>query len=86
MILKLCRFFSQYKLEDFLGMDVSVFNKFVSAMEQLEAQEQLLKMDYISYPHMSEKERRKKHKQWSKAANPRSFEQKIIKTSDLELI
>lgn len=67
-------------------MDVRTFSKLVKGMEQIKAEEHLYAMDYISYPHAKDTERRKMHKSWYKRAYPENFEKKVIKTSDLELI
>jgi hypothetical protein len=42
-------------------------------------------MDALQYPMMNQKEKNKKHRQVYKQAHPENFENKVIKTTDLEL-
>lgn len=63
-----------------------MFNFLVNGMRQLKAEEQLYLMDAVSYPHIDMKQRSKKHKELYKKAYPENFEQRVIKTTDLELI
>lgn len=79
-------FYKQYKLEDFLNMDINTFKFLAKGMSQQEAQDHLLLMDAVSYPHLDSKNRTKSHKKWYKIAYPENFEQKVVKTSDLRLI
>lgn len=67
-------------------MDVRVFSMLNTGMDQIRAEEHLHLMDAISYPHITDKARSKQHKKWSKQAYPENFADKIIKTTDLELI
>ena len=67
-------------------MDIRTFSMLVSGMDQIRAEEHMLLMDAISYPHMTEKARSKHHKKWSKQAYPENFVERIVKTTDLELI
>jgi hypothetical protein len=83
--MKLVRFYQQYKLNDFLEMDIATLSIFIKAMNQIEAEEQLFKMDSSIYPHMGDKDRRLAHKKWYKIAYPENFEQRTVKTTDLEL-
>jgi S-methylmethionine-dependent homocysteine/selenocysteine methylase len=66
-------------------MDVRVFSVLVNGMNQVKAEEHLMLMDALCYPHSDQKQRSKQHKKWSKEAYPESFEQKVLKTTDLEL-
>jgi hypothetical protein len=66
-------------------MDVSTFNLLVNGMKRLEASEHLMAMDWSIYAHISDKDRKKQHKKWYKDAYPEAFEEKVVKTSDLEL-
>jgi len=79
------RFYQQYKIQDFLEMDIRILSILVSGMGQVMAEEQLNIMDAISYPHRDDKGRKKQHREWSKLAYPDKFEQRIVKTTDLEL-
>lgn len=67
-------------------MDVKTFYLLVTGMDRIEAAEQLMSMDYTIYPHISDKDRRQSHKKWYRKAYPEAFEEKIIKTTDLELV
>ena len=66
-------------------MDVNTYHILARGMEQLQAEEQLLSMDAVSYPHSDQKHRRKSHKKWMKQAYPENFEERTLKTTDLEL-
>jgi hypothetical protein len=58
---------------------------YLQAMERIKARERLYLMDALLYPNMPQKDRRKKHKEISKAAFPENFNERILKTTDLEL-
>ncbi len=66
-------------------MDVVTFSVLVNGMKRIEASEHLMSMDFTIYPHIGDKDRRKQHKKWYREAHPEAFEEKIVKTSDLEL-
>ena len=83
--MKLLRFYQQYKVEDFREMDIATLGTLIGGMSQVLAEEHLLLMDAVSYPHTDQKARRGQHKKWSKEAYPENFEQKVLKTTDLEL-
>jgi Sec7-like guanine-nucleotide exchange factor len=84
-MVRLLRFYPQYKIDDFLDMDMMTLCSLSTGMEKVMAMEQLLAMDYVSYPKSDEKSRRASHKKWYKLAYPESFENKVVKTTDLEL-
>lgn len=83
--MKLLRFYQQYKLDDFLEMDIALLSVFIRGMYQLEAEEHMMTMDAVSYPHTTDKARKASHKKWSKIARPEDFENRAVKTTDLEL-
>jgi hypothetical protein len=83
--MKLIRFYQQYKVDDFLEMDLSLLSVFIRGMTQLQAEEHLMSMDAISYPQSDQKSRKASHKKWSKLAYPENFEDRAVKTTDLEL-
>lgn len=85
MLVRLARFYQQYKVEDFLNMDVRLYHILIKGMEQVKAEEQLIFMDAVSYPQMNQKARRKAHKNWYKQAYPENFKNRPVKTTDLEL-
>lgn len=58
---------------------------YVQAMERLKARERLVAMDALQYPMMMQKEKNKKHREVYKKAYPENFENKAVKTTDLEL-
>lgn len=58
---------------------------YLQAMDRIKARERLELMDAIQYPHMKNKERKKRHKEVFKRAYPENFKQKVVKLSDLEL-
>lgn len=66
-------------------MDVSILSILIAGMKQETAHEHLMHMDALSYVHMNEKDRRKQHRKWYKEAYPENFENKPLKTTDLEL-
>ena len=84
--MKLAWFYQQYKIEDFLAMDIRLFNILSLGMEQMIAEQQIRNMDFAIYPHIDDKGRRSSHKSWYKKAYPESFESRVVKTTDLELI
>jgi len=59
---------------------------YLQAMERIKARERLYLMDALLYPNMPSKDKRKKHKDLTKLAYPETFQEKILKTTDLELI
>ena len=59
---------------------------YLQAMKIVKARERLYSMDANIYPHVNEKERRKKHKDIYRVAFPEKFNSKVVKTTDLELI
>lgn len=54
-------------------------------MERIKARERLYLMDALLYPNMTSKDKRKKHRDLSKQAFPEKFQERILKTTDLEL-
>jgi len=58
----------------------------LEAMKRIKSIERLELMDAIQYPHISDKDRHKRHRAVSKEAYPENFRDKILKTTDLELI
>jgi len=85
LLIKLLRFYQQYKLEDFYLIDTHTLSVLVMGMEQVTAEEQILRMDAASYPNYAPKDRRSSHKSWTKKAYPENFEARAVKTTDLEL-
>lgn len=83
--MKLLRFYQQYKLEDFYLFDTYTLSILTNGMEQVTAEEQILRMDAASYPNYNAKDRKSSHKSWTKKAYPENFEARVIKTTDLEL-
>ena len=86
LIVKLLRFYQQYKIDDFMQMSTKTLSTLITGMNQISAEEHLYKMDAASYPHYSEKYKPKHHRNWYKIAYPENFESRPIKTTDLELI
>jgi hypothetical protein len=58
---------------------------YTQAMERLKARERLVLMDALQYPMMMVKEKNKKHREVYRKAHPENFENKAVKTTDLEL-
>jgi hypothetical protein len=54
-------------------------------MERIRARERLFEMDANQYPTLNQKEMRKRHKDLYKIAFPENFENRTVKTTDLEL-
>lgn len=85
MLVKLLKFYQQYKIDDFLNMDVNTIGMLINGMDRVEAMNHLMNMDFVAYPHVDNKSRKANHKKWYKKAYPESFEERVVKTSDLEL-
>jgi hypothetical protein len=58
---------------------------YLQAMERIRARERLFEMDANQYPTLNQKEMRKRHKDLYKVAFPENFENRTVKTTDLEL-
>lgn len=58
---------------------------YLQAMDRIKARERLSSMDSNQYPHLVDKDKRKRHKEVYKSAFPESFDNKTVKTTDLEL-
>lgn len=86
ILVKMLRFYPQYKIEDFENMDVRNFRVLYNGMIRLHAEEVLYSMEAISYPHVQDKQRNKIHRRYYKIAYPENFENKALKTSEIELI
>jgi len=67
-------------------MQNHIFEKLVLGMSQVGAEEQLELMDAISYPHTTDKGRKRQHRAWYKLAHPEYFEARKVKTTDIELV
>ena len=59
---------------------------FRQAMERISAKESLVSMNNIQYPHVSDKFRKKQHRDLYKAAFPENFEEKSVNLSDIRLV
>lgn len=59
---------------------------FLQAMERIKARERLYMMDAAQYPTLQDRARKDRHKSVYKQAFPESFDSRIVKTTDLELI
>ena len=79
------RFYPGLKHQDILAMTPQQTKYYLQAMERIKARERLVLMDALQYPMMNRKEKNKKHRQVYKQAHPENFENKVIKTTDLEL-
>lgn len=73
-------------MTDILAMRPQQFKYYLQAKEIIIARERLNMMDAVKYATLSFKDQQKKHKEVYKKAYPDKFEQRIVKTSDLELI
>jgi hypothetical protein len=58
---------------------------YIQAMERIKSKERLIMMDSLQYPTLEIKEKKKKHKEVYRQAFPENFEERILKTTDLEL-
>ncbi len=72
-------------LKDISAMTPQQSKLYLQAMERIKARERLYLMDALLYPNMPSKDKRKKHKELTKLAYPEKFQEKILKTTDLEL-
>jgi hypothetical protein len=59
---------------------------YVQAMQRLQGKERLVMMDANQYPVLESKDKQKKHREVYRVAYPESFKDKILRTTDLELI
>lgn len=59
---------------------------YLDAMNIIKHRERLESMDATQYPHLQDRERTKRHRAISKLAYPDNFKEKVLKTTDLELI
>ena len=73
-------------VDKILAMTPQKTKYYAEAMRRIKARERLEAMDSYSYPHIKDKSRSKKHREIYKAAYPEKFEERAVKTSDLELI
>lgn len=64
------RFYGVLRPDDFEKMDCEDFDLYWFAMERIEAQEVLTKMNVSDYPHLNQKSREKIHREIFKKAYP----------------
>lgn len=80
-------FYDGHKFEDFLDMTQVQYNIMLESMRRIQAKNILIWMDCAQYPHMSDmKEKRKKHREYYKAAFPENFENKVVSNDELRLV
>lgn len=68
-----------------MEMDHVTFETLYLGISRISAKDTLRGFTISSYPNMKDQDRRKLHKEVYRSANPEAFEQKIVKTTDLEL-
>ena len=67
-------------------MDFQTFNKLYDSMHRITAREMLRTFTTSDYPYINDKKSKKKlHRDVYKIAYPENFEEKVLKTTDLEL-
>lgn len=59
---------------------------FIQAMHRIQSKERLYQMDALQYPMMDQKDKSKKHREVYKQAFPENFEQRVLKTTELQLV
>lgn len=67
-------------------MDHQTISMLRNGIDRILAKNLLRDLSVSSYPNMKDSDRRKFHRKMHKEAYPESFEEKTIKTTDLELI
>ena len=68
--------------DDLLSMDCQWFNMYYRAITVIEAQEELVGMQRVSYPHLKNKNRKDLHKKYSSLAYPHE-KKKFISPKEL---
>jgi hypothetical protein len=80
-----CQYYG-YDLREVEEMDFITFNKLYEGMHRLIARQMLRDFTVADYPYIKEhKNKRKIHRNIYKVAYPENFEDRILKTTDLEL-
>jgi hypothetical protein len=80
------RFYPQLSEENILAMQPQKSKMFIQAMNRIKAKERLVSMDALQYPHMKQKDKNEKHREVCKQAYPENFVERVLKTTELELI
>ena len=72
-------------MEDITAMTPQRTKIYLQAMERIKARERLFLMDAAQYPHLQPKDKKTRHKKLYREAYPENFEERTVKTTDLEL-